>query len=77
MRKQADQIEGHSTKYLLKMSEKGAPRWLSWLSVCLRLRSRSLSPGTPNLGVSGSLLSGDSASPSPSVPPPAHVLSLK
>jgi len=50
----------------------GAPGWLSWLSVC----------SGHDLGVlgwsptSGFLLSRESASPSPSVPPPACSHSL-
>ena len=33
-------------KMAVRIRSLGVPGWLSWLSVCLRLRSRSHSPGT-------------------------------
>ena len=51
----------------------GAPGSLSWLNICLWLRSRSQVLGlSPTLG---SLVSRESASPSPFVPPP-HLYAL-
>ena len=51
-----------------------APGWLSWLSVCLPLRSWFWRPG---IEPPSSLISRESASPSPSPPPhPTCVLSL-
>ena len=52
----------------------GAPGWFSQLSVCLRFRSWSQSPGIQLHGAS--LLRGGEKSASSSPPAPAHALSL-
>ena len=54
-----------------RLSDKGVPGWLSRLSTSLPLRSWDRGPHC-----GGSLLSGESASPSPSAAPPASALSL-
>ena len=54
--------------------KRGAPGWLSWLSVCLPLRSWSQGPGSSPM--SGSLMSRESAAPSSSGPPHLLVLIL-
>ena len=62
----------HRSRYRTFLS--GAPGWLSWLSVYLELRSWYQVLGwSPILG---SLLSGESGSPSLSAPPPAHAPTL-
>ena len=48
-----------------------APGWLSQLSVCFQLRSWSAGPGIESC-ISSFLFGEESASPSPSAPPPAH-----
>ena len=55
---------------LFKTRQTGVPGWLSWLGICIHLRSGSRDPGVPgswNQGQpSGSLLSRKPASPSAS-----------
>ena len=59
---------------MITISGSGGPGWLSRLSICLRLRSRS--QGLGSSPSSGSLLWGESASPSHSAPPLTLALKL-
>ena len=64
---------GEVFKSICNKDVSGVPGWFSWLSVCLQLRYDPRVLGlSPMLG---SLLSGESASPSTT--PPACALSIK
>ena len=64
----------------IKMAKAVVPQWLSWLSVLLLISAQDMSQGVRSSPMSGSMLSGDSASgslsPFSSTPPPARTPSL-